>query len=169
MFKKLIMIFISILFFIGCAETTNFKEYKPNEIKFDETPAYELSEKLKKPDAPKLIYLDENFQQTNDKSKAKYVAMSDKEFKKIVALNKLYNTQEELLEKQEDLINTHIATINALKELIELKNVESEQYYKLWKNSEQAYQQERQQHLISNIINRTVTVLLAAGIVIISL
>lgn len=166
--KKLIAIILMFLF-MGCAGTTNFKEYKPNEIKFDETPIYELSEKLKKPDAPKLIYLNEKFQQTNDKSKAKYVAMSDKEFKKIVALNKLYNTQEELLEKQEDLINTHIATINALKELIELKNIESEQYYKLWKNAEQAYQQERQQHLISNIINRTVTVLLAAGIVIIAL
>lgn len=165
--KKLLAI-ICILFFIGCTGPTNFENYKPQDINFEETPVYELSEELKKPDAPKLIFLDSNFQKTEDKSTAKYVAMSDKEFKKIVALNKLYNTQEEIIEKQTDLINTHIATINALKELIELKEIEAEQYYNLWKNSEQAYYKEKQDNLINNIINRTAVILLSAGIVILA-
>jgi hydrogenase maturation factor HypF (carbamoyltransferase family) len=102
----------------------------------------------------------------------KYVldlAFTRDEFKKIMALSAGYNSQQVLLKDHEALVNTYIAEINALKELVALREQIIEQYIQLYAMSENAYRQERYEHKWDNAENKIVQVLMMAGLVLLML
>lgn len=152
---------------IGCAHPKPFEPFKPPEIKFEKTAIYELDiTKLKKPDKPVQIWLDEKFKPTEDETKVQFIAFAPSEFAKIVALNRLYNDQQEIIVKQIELVNLNIEIVNSLKQLMALKNAEINEYISLWANAENAYRSERYEHQMNNLVNRTAMYLIAIGSVI---
>jgi hypothetical protein len=96
---------------------------------------------------------------------AKYLAFSKSEFKKIMALSAGYNDQRKLLESHEDLVNVYISEVNALKELVALREQIIKQYIELYAMSENAYRQERYEHKWDNAESKIVQILMAAGLI----
>ena len=100
---------------------------------------------------------------------AKYLAFSKSEFKKIMALSAAYNDQREMLESHGDLVNVYISEINALKELLAVKEQIISQYIELYTMSENAYRQERYEHKWDNAESKIVQILMAAGLILLVL
>lgn len=163
--------FIVYTFFIGCAPAP-YKPFKAPEIKFDATPAYVLDlSALQKPDKPNYVKLDAGMRPITSENPGavKYLAFSASEFKKIMALSASYNDQREMLESHEDLVNVYISEINALKELLAVREQIINQYIELYTMSENAYRQERYEHKWDNAESKVVQILMAAGLVLLML
>lgn len=159
-----ITLLISISFLISGCGPAKFEPYKPPKLDIEKVEEYnpDLSG-LKKPEKPNFIYLDENFDKVDDKSKAKYAALSNEELKKILNLSNLYNTQQEVIKDQKELVNIRIRQINALKEIVELKEYQMDQYISLYANARNDYLQERYENKMSNLLNRTVMSIVTIG------
>ncbi len=172
MLKRLIVLFFIALFLggtIACAPS-DYKPYVPPKVSFDKTEAYVLDlTKIKKPDKPNYIMLNAQMQPIAEGEDPKYLAFTREEFKKIMALSELYNAQQELLTDHEILVNTHIETINALKEVIAIKEQMIDQYVALYTASENAYRYEKWDHNWDNVNNKIVQVLMFAGLVLLML
>lgn len=149
--KNLLIIALSLLMF-GCSVKPHIP-FKAPRIDFKRTPIYKV-DSIQKPSKPSQILLDNEFRPTQDNSKVKYVAFAPDEFAKVVALNQYSNELNSLVNKQEELINTDIATINSLKELIVIKEQMIDQYIVLWSNAENQYRVEKQEHTITRIENK---------------
>ncbi len=171
--KILVLVMCWYLLFInsGCSalDPKPFDPYKPPNIKFEETAPYELAERIKMPTKPALIYLDANYKVTKDKKQVKYFAMTHKEWKKIEALLIGFKARGKVINEQANLVNIHIAEINELKKLIALKEASRDEYIALLVNAENAYRSEKAYHMLDNFINKTIIVLLGAGLVLIAL
>ncbi len=161
-------IFLTLMLFAVSCAPGEFKPFIPPQIKIEPTPAYEfdVSKELVKPDKPNTIFLDKDFNITKDKNKSKYVVFTANEFSKIVALNRLYEAQVEIIDDHVRLVNVHIEIANALKELLALKDAEIKEYLALWTNAENAYRQERYRHKVDNAINKTGIYLVTIGSII---
>jgi hypothetical protein len=145
-----ISLIISFLSF-GCAPP-KFIPKDPPIVKFDKTPPYKVDlSTIVKPDKPVYIWTDEKFKPTN-KNDAKYLVLTKKEFAKFVAQLKIKKTFEEIIGKQEIIINTNIDIINSLKEYVALEQMKSKEYRDLWVDSENAYRQERYYNELNNAI-----------------
>jgi len=149
--KKYVIILLSIFIFAGCAPK-QFEPYEPPKIEFEETEQYspDFSE-LKKPDKPDFIYLDSDFEQVDSPNKAKYAALANNDLKKILTLSKLYDAQLNIINDQTDLVNIHVDQINALKELVKMKEYQMEQYISLYATAQNRYLQEQYDHRLSNL------------------
>jgi hypothetical protein len=168
--KKLFLMIAALLLLVSCAPA-QYKPFVPPEVKFEKTQPYVLDlSVLKKPERPNYIVLDSDMKPVAETSKeAKYLAFSTAEFKKIMALSAGYNDQRELLQSQEDLVNVYISEINALKELLAVREQILKQYIELYALSENAYRQERYEHKWDNAESKIVQILMAAGLVLLML
>jgi hypothetical protein len=165
---KKILTLIAILFMLVSCAPAPYKPFVPPEVKFEKTQPYvlDLSE-LKKPGKPNYVALDANMRPitAGNPGTARYLAFSKAEFKKIMALSAAYNDQTELLQSHEDLVNVYISEVNALKELVALREQIIKQYIQLYSMSENAYRQERYEHQWDNAESTIVKILMAAGLV----
>lgn len=155
----------------GCAPS-QYKPYVPPKVEFEQTEKYVLDlSALQKPDKPNYVALDKDFKPVtaDNPGETKFLAFTRDEFKKIMALSASYNAQRELLTDHEDLVNVYISEINALKELVALREQIILQYIELYAMSENAYRQERYEHKWDNAENKIVQVLMMAGIVLLML
>lgn len=151
--KKYVILLISIfvLVFAGCAPS-QFEPYEPPKVDFEETEKYDPDfSELEKPDKPEFVYLDGDFEKVDDPDKAEYAALANDDLKKILTLSKQYDAQAEVIGKQTDLVNTHVDQINALKEIVEMKEVQMEQYISLYTTAQNRYLQEQHEHRVSNL------------------
>lgn len=158
-------------FLVSCAPAP-YKPFVPPEVKFEKTAPYVLDlSALKKPGKPTYVALDANMRPitVDNPGEAKYLAFTKDEFKKIMALSAAYNDQREVLESHEDLVNIYISEINALKELVALREQIIKQYVELYALSENAYRQERYEHKWDNAESKIVQILMAAGLVLLML
>jgi hypothetical protein len=156
---------------IACAPK-EYKPFIPPKVEFEKTEKYVLDlSALQKPDKPNYVALGPDFKPitAENPGEAKYLAFTRDEFKKIMALSAGYNSQQVLLKDHEALVNTYIAEINALKELVALREQIIEQYIQLYAMSENAYRQERYEHKWDNAENKIVQVLMMAGLVLLML
>ena len=158
--KKLIALLIVGIFLISCAPPP-FKPFKPEVIRFDETPSYSVQEeidKIPKPEPLKRMYVkkvdDTTYQVVSDRAEASHIMLAPKEYAKVGALVKLTKTYKELVIDQEALVNTYIEQINALKELYAMEQRKSEVYRELWISSENAYRQEKWEHDWDNRLHK---------------
>ena len=163
--RKFIIIGLTLLMF-GCSVKPHIPFNAPR-IDFKRTPIYKVDD-IQKPSNPSQILLTEQFKPTENKDIAKYVAFAPNEFAKVVALNQYSNELSDLVDKQEELINTDIATINSLKELIAIKEQMIDQYIVLWSNAENQYRVEKREHTITRIENKA-TWLGVAGMVVLAI
>jgi hypothetical protein len=159
--KKLITMLLVGMFFLSCSPPP-FKPFKPEAIKFDESPTYSIQkdlDKIPKPDPVKRIYVkkvtDKAFEVVANKVEATHIMLAPKEYAKVGAVVKLAKTYKELVLEQEALINTYIDQINALKELYAMEQRKAEVYRELWISSENAYRQEKWEHKWDNRIHKT--------------
>ena len=159
--KKLIAILLIGFFIMSCAPPP-FKPYKPEVIKFDETPSYSVQEELDalpKPEPIKRMYVkkitDQAYEVVVDKAEATHVMMAPAEYAKVGAVVKLAVTYKGVAIDQEGLINTYIDQINALKELLAMEQRKSEVYRELWISSEDAYRREKWEHDWDNRFHKT--------------
>ena len=166
------LLLVAISFLVGACAPKDYKPFIPPKIEFEKTEKYTLDlSALQKPDKPNYVALDENFQPVTEANpgQAKYLAFTRDEFKKVMALSAAYNSQQELLKDHEALVNVYISEINALKELVALREQIIQQYIELYAMSENAYRQERYEHKWDNAENKIVQVLLMAGLVLLML
>ena len=172
MWKKLIALLFIVLFLggtIACAPSP-YKPYEPPTITFDKTQPYVLDlSKLKKPDKPQYILLNKDMQPVQEGEDAKYLAFTEAEFKKLMILSELFNTQQRLLKDHETLVNIHIEQNNALKELVAIKEQMIKEYIALYAASENAYRHERWEHNWDNAQNKIVQLLMLSGLVLLML
>ena len=165
--KKILTLIAMLFMLISCAPAP-YKPFVAPEITFEKTAPYvlDLSE-LKKPGKPNYVALDAMMRPITSENpgEAKYLAFSKSEFKKIMALSTAYNDQRELLQSHEDLVNVYISEINALKELVALREQIIKQYIELYAMSENAYRQERYEHKWDNAESKIVQILMAAGLI----
>lgn len=172
--KRIIIWFILLLsmfaFTYGCSPKT-FEPYEPPMVEFETTEPYKLDlTKLQKPDKPNYITIDEDFNPVAESGKeGKYLAFTQEEFKKILVLNQLYKSQHTLLKDHESLVNIYISEVNALKELIAIKEQMLQQYITLYSLSENAYRQEKWNHQWDNTSNKIVQILMLGGIILLML
>lgn len=167
----ILVIFIGYAVLNGCAPAP-YKPFTPPKVEFEKTPAYVLDlSSLKKPDKPNYVMLDAGMRPITSENpgEAKYLAFSKSEFKKIMALSAAYNDQREMLESHGDLVNVYISEINALKELLAVREQIINQYIELYTMSENAYRQERYEHKWDNAESKIVQILMAAGLVLLML
>lgn len=158
--KKIITLLIIGMFLLSCAPAP-IKPFKPEAIKFDESPAYSIQEdldKIPKPSPIKRMYVkkltDKSFEVVADKAEATHIMLAPKEYAKVGAVVKLAKTYKGLILDQETLINTYIDQINALKELYAMEQRKAEVYRELWISSENAYNQEKWEHAWDNRIHK---------------
>ncbi len=161
----LIILLILLIFVSSCAPK-KFVPFRPIEVEAKHTERYVLDNLFEKPSSPKQILLDKDFKVTTIKKEAKYIAFEPTEFAKIVILNKIYNAQTELIKDHVALINVHIEIINAMKDLMALKNAEVNEYISLWANAENAYREERHNHKWDNAINKTAMYVVTIGTIV---
>lgn len=155
---------------IACAPKS-YKPFRPEPIEFEKTEQYVLDlSKLKKPEKPNYVALDAQMTPVSESGQpAKYLAFTREEFKKIMALSAAFNDQTEILKQHEELVNVYIDEINALKELVALREQIIQQYVELYALSENAYRQERYEHKWDNAENKIVQILMMAGLVLLML
>lgn len=162
--KKIIyvMLILSFIFTVVSCGPKPLDPWKPPELKFEQTDPYSIKEeldKIPKPEPIVRIYAkkisDDSFQVVTSSEQADFIILAPREYAKIGAVVKLAKTYKELVLDQEQLVNTYITQINALKELIALEQKKSQMYRELWISSENAYRQEVRDHKVDNAINRT--------------
>ena len=158
--KKIIALIICGLFILSCAPAP-FKPFKPEPIKFEETPSYSVQEeldKIPKPDPIKRMYVkrvdDTTYQVVAGKLEATHIMLAPSEYAKVGAVVKLAVAYKELAIDQEKLVNTYIEQINALKELLAMEQRKSEVYRELWISSENAYRYEKWEHQKDNFFHK---------------
>ena len=166
----ILFLFLLVGFGYGCSPKI-FEPYQPPVVEFEKTEPYVLDlTKLQKPDKPNYIVIDEDFNPVAESGKAgKYLAFTQEEFKKILVLNQLYKSQDKLLKDHESLVNIYISEVNALKELVAIKEQMLQQYITLYSLSENAYRQEKWEHNWDNTSNKIVQILLLGGLVLLML
>jgi len=158
----LLLVFL-VLCCIGCAPTP----HPPIEIKkvnFTKTEPITQAP-ITKPDKPKYILLDENFESTLDVAKVKYFAFTATEFAKIIALSTSFDAQVDMFEQSIELTNLKIAEINALKELIATKEVLSEHLAVLYANEQNIRQLESRDYKLEKFMDRIYMVIQSGVIV----
>lgn len=169
--KKYIIFIIFLLFFIfifsGCAPS-KFEPYNPPKIEFEKSEKYNPDFKdLEKPEAPEFIYLDDEFNIIEKEEDASYVALDNNEIKKIQILNELYNSQEDIINEQVNLVNIKIEQINTLKELISMKEQQINTYVSLYADERNKYLQERYDRKVESFIHKTFMYSITIGSIII--
>lgn len=81
------------------------------------------------------------------------IILSEDQFSKIADLVEITEGYKDIAYAQETLVNVHIDTINALNNIIALKDRELELYIDMWVNAENLYREESKLHRRSNILN----------------
>ena len=164
--KKLFLIFMASIFFMtGCAPAKFIPREMP-ELKFEKTLPYNVDlSSIIKPEKAVQIWMDENFKEA-PKHKAKYLVLTNKEYAKYIAQLRIKKTFKSIIKEQEVLINTYIDTINALKELVELERLKSEEYRNLWADSENAYRQEKYYNEMNNLLQKGLLGVISIGAII---
>ena len=123
------------LFGFGCAPAT-IQPMELGKATFEKTPEFDGSTVVvTKPEAPNPIPLTKKGEVTTA-SKADYIAFTLDDFKKISALSLGFNVQQEVIQSLVVLVNTHIAEINALKELMATKEEIAQMLAELYANEQ---------------------------------
>lgn len=170
---KIITSIIAGLFLIGTLTSCAPREVKPmqlTEIKFEKTPKLESDlDSIPDPGKPKVLFIDENGQLTEDASKAKYVAFSREDYPKVVANLKLKETYKQLYLTNIEVANQYIDTLNHLKDLIEkdqqlIQLLNERQAY-----FENQYRQEAYDHKMDNIYHQSIIGIMGIGAVLIAI
>ena len=160
MVKYFSIIILMIFSLVSCAPTPVLVKEYPLQINFEKTPEYSVQDKLAnipKPDKLKPMYVKisgDDIQIVETREEATHILLVPKEYAKIGALLKLAKTYKAVAIEQEALVNTYIAQINGLKELLELERQKSQLYQEMYVESENAYRTERYQHNMDNIANK---------------
>jgi len=155
---------VSLLFSFGCANP----EVKPIEIpkaKFEKTEPFEIKEYAEKPEKPELIQLDSNFNITQDSAETEYFAFTKSNFAKIVGLSKSFDTQKQVINNLEYLVNIKINQINSLKELVSMKENLSKSIAVLYANEQQMRQLERDNYQLQKLIDRVFMIVQGGAII----
>ena len=155
---------------------SQLKPFKPEIIKFEESPTYSIQEdldKIPKPDPIKRMYVkkltDTSFEVVTDKAEATHIMLAPKEYAKVGAVVKLAKTYKGLVLDQEALINTYIDQINALKELYAMEQRKAEVYRELWISSENSFRQEKWEHDWDNRLHKAGLYAITIGSIVVML
>lgn len=161
---KIITIIFACIFSFGCA-TIDIPVMSFPKAEFEKTEEFVLEDNVKKPGKPQFILLDSNFNVIKEQKNAAYIAFNPDEFAKIVALSEAFDAQEEVISGLADLLNIRVDEINALKELIAVKEILSEHLAQLYANEQKIRQEEARMYMWKDAMNRFFLVV-KAGVII---
>ncbi len=161
MVRYLVILFS--LFMIGCA--AKIEPIQIPKAEFSITESFVIQEHIEKPIRPDFILLDGNFEITQDSHQAEYFAFTPNNFAKIIALSTSFDSQKEMIDQLENIVNLRIDEINALKELIATKEILSEHLAVLYANEQQIRQIEARNYTIERLSNRLVMILQTGAII----
>ena len=146
---KIVLTILS-LFFVGCS-TITVKEFKPEpleDLTLSKTDSYTVDlTAIPKPEKINNLYGvykdDGTILIVDDALIADFVILSEEEYSKVGQLVSLNVSYKNIIMKQEELVNENIKIINSVKELAELERKKTQEYQKLWVDSENLFRHER--------------------------
>jgi hypothetical protein len=119
---------------------------------------------VKKPEKPEYILLDSEYNPT-DKSNAKYFAFTPEEFAKIVGLSKSFEAQSDILKEYNELLNLRTEQLNVMIDLIHSKETLNQHLYTMYKLEHELRLTEKQNYVITDIMNK-VFIVIQAGVIV---
>lgn len=148
-----------ILFFTlsGCVTIPERQETINDRLMFEKTPEYSIDlNTIEKPKKliPQYALIENNTITFTSRDQATHIVLVPEEYAKVAELLNVTITYKSIIKEQEVLINTYIAEINSLKELLALQQEINNQYKQLWINSEKAYQQQKADYDRQSIISK---------------
>ena len=162
--KKTILCILVFFFLFGCS----IKNIDPIIIptsNFEKTENFVIETHVEKPAKPNYILLDSNFQKTTNTKEIKYFAFTSEEFAKIIALSKSFDSQKDMINELEKLVNIKIEQINTLKEITVLKENLSQHLALLYSNEQNIRSLESRNFQVRQIMDR-VFMIIQAGVII---
>lgn len=159
------------IFLSGCGwiGPKEFNPESPQPLSIEKQEKYNINlSKLKKPESLNPKFVNKNFEEVLPEN-ATYVLFNPKEFDKVRVIVKLAKTYKEVVEKQEELINTKIRIINKYQEQLELEREKAIEYRDLWVNTENLRREEDWNNTLQDYLDKAGIAALIAAIVIISL
>ncbi len=154
---------LPLLFLLGCAP--KIEPIQIPKAEFDKTQSFNIEEHIEKPTRPDFILLNKDFEITQNNDEAEYFAFTPNEFAKIIALSTSFDSQREMIDQLENIVNLRIDEINALKELVATKEVLSEHLAVLYANEQTIRQIESRNYTIERLSNRLVMILQTGAII----
>jgi len=94
------------------------------------------------------------------------LCFSGEEFKKILVLNKQYNSLLNIAEAQVNLVNSYIRRLNSQQQMTYLKSHQLKETAELYEAAENRYRAEKKAHRTDNLINKIGWYLLEIGAVV---
>lgn len=159
------IIISSLIILNGCA-TSKFEPFEPDPVKFEITPEYKtdlseldllLKNSIEKQYVAKEVIIDQNNKvhilDENSTEEPTHVLLLPEEYKEVANIVDIAMAYRDTALAQSDLINTHISTVNALKELAELERQKVLLYRSAWVDSENMFRDERKLRTRENMIN----------------
>jgi hypothetical protein len=163
---NMIGIIISCIIILNGCATTKFEPFEPDPVKFEVTPEYKvntteldnlLKESIEKQYFAKEVIIDENNKikilDENSNEQPTHILMLPEEYKNVANIVDIAMAYRDTTFAQSDLINTHIATVNSLKELAELERQKVLLYRSAWVDSENMFRDERKLRTRENLAN----------------
>lgn len=164
-FLKSIIFSTMFLFISSCSSNTNIRQIDIPEASFEKTERFKLQGHIEKPGKPELIQLDSNFNITYDNNDTKYFAFVKNEFAKIVVLSNAFDSQKDIIDSLEDLVNVKIDQINSLKELITTNENLSKHIAVLYVNEQEMRQLEQNNYKFQKLMDRIFMIIQGGAII----
>ncbi len=152
---KYLSFIICLILFLNCAPSAFSppEPSKPSQFEKESTYSIDLSN-IDKPNKINPIWLSSDLNKVSTSDSACYILLTPEEYSKINALLTLTLSYKNIIQEQENLINSKIRKINLYNEYIYLEYEKTKKYKDLWTDSENYYRQEKYQHRIDNMISK---------------
>lgn len=164
---KLMSIFLILIFLFsftyGCAPAV-MNKVQLQQIELEMTPSFNLPVQIEKPDKPEPVFLDGDFNQTDNMEIVKYFAFHNDEFVKVIQLSQAFDYQQQLVYYCMSIINEEISVNNDLKEMLGRKDSISQHFSDLYINEQNLRLQENYQHEKEKILDR-ILIFIQTGVI----
>jgi len=160
----IIFLIISTSFISGCAPGI-MNKVQLQQIELETVPPFNPPIEIQKPEKPIPIFLDGDFNKTDNTETLEYFAFNKEEFVKIIQLSQAFDIQNQLSYLYVGMINAEIETNNDLKELLGRKDIVSQHFADLYINEQNLRLQENYQHKKSKILDRII-LFIQSGVII---
>lgn len=159
---KLISIIIAFIFLFsftyGCAPRI-LDKVELQQVMFKPKPEYIPPMDIEKPEKPEPIFLDGDFNKTDDMEKVEYFSFNKTEFTKIIQLSQAFDVQQSIMYFYVGIINGEIDVNNDLKETLTMKDIKAQHFADLYINEQNLRLQENYQYEKEKILNKIIIII----------
>jgi hypothetical protein len=157
----IILLFNSIY---GCAPAI-MEKVQLQQIELNQTPPFTTDLTVPKPEKPVPIFLDGDFNKTDNSDSLVYFAFNSEEFAKIIQLSQGFDVQSQVIYYCLDIINKEISVNNDIKEMLGRKDMISQHFADLYINEQNLRLQENYEYKKEKFLDR-IFLFIQSGVII---